>query len=416
MNLKTYMPEGRFFEIMEFTEQIRGVGGYSKYIYERLTKYAYRNDHCFVSQATLARISESSIRTVQRCLARLSQRGLVRIVQDGGLKKYYLTIPKDLEALAEKYDLFRAGHGAAKEELEGAVTPLDDEHDNLSPANDALSDRHDNLSPVQEALPAEAVNLPEGHDSLSGTHDNLSPINKSKNNTNSPLPPRKNRSTRDTSSRFGWVGSFSSLEQKQKIQEEFQELEAHYPRNDDLREALEVFVQLRSSLPPIGELVSIIEHEKSNNSKWQRGYAPFLRNWLKFRQFETALQFIKAGSERLAKTAAAVTALARQEECQPVREEPVGEGQPFIESDFEACANLWGLNSTARMVMRAYWSSTLSLGILPSTSAAQAARSKFSSMAAWLKAFKLEEYSKIKNALGSTNSSCVGNQVCCAAA
>ena len=364
------MPEGRFLDILDFTAEINFIGGYDKYIYMHLAKHAYRNDFCFVSQQRLAVISSSSLRTVQRSLSKLEKTGLVRVVKEGTFKKYYLTIPSELEALAAKY---------------GLVCP----------------DPNEELKPLPEACTADkssnSDNIAETHDKFSRKSDNLSHINKDLENNNSPLPPHSQRLHRASFKRPRRAGSFSQSDLSE-IQEEFQKLQEHYPRHEDMREAFEVFAHAHDSLPSTRELVSAIEHEKACNGKWQREsgrYVPYLKNWLKFRSFETALQFIKAESELAAKAAAAVVPPAMPEEAPA--QEAIGPQQPFVEADFEACSDLWGLSKGARSVMRAYWSSILNLGILPNASAAKPVREKFASMHEWLKHFKQEQYANVSN-------------------
>lgn len=380
------MPEGRFLAILDFTAEINFIGGYDKYVYMHLAKHAYRNDFCFVSQQKLAVISSSSLRTVQRCLSKLDKTGLVQVVKEGTFKKYYLTIPPALEALAAKY---------------GLVCP--------TPYKEAGS------APEACAAPESSgsVNMAARHASISGEGDNLSHINKKEDqNNHSPLPPHQQRPSKSKRARSGGVGSFIQVDLAE-IREEFQELQQQYPRHEDLREAFEVFALEHGSLPPISELITAIAYEQANNGKWRRDagrYVPYLKNWLKFRQFETALQFIEVerGQAERAAQAAALPPVC-PEERRPI--EPIGDEQPFIEADFQACADLWKPNSTIRAAIRGYWQSLLLLGVRPGVEAAKAARPHCSSMAAWLKAFKQEEFSKAKIAASYTNTGCCDGQV-----
>lgn len=407
MNTGTYTPNGRVNEIMIFTNELKNISGYEKYIYVNLARHAYKKDFCFVGQQTLARISSSSLRTVQRCLSKLESVGLIRIELHGRQKRYYLTIPSEFKELAAKYGLISS---TPNKELEPA--PGEQAEPDTPVLHNTNSGICDNLSPVgRESLPE--------HDNFSVTHDNLSPINKDQENyNNSPLPPQKIRPGGFYKKRFGGAGSFIPADLKSRIAEDFKTLQAAYPRQEDMREALDVFIFEHSSLPPIGELVSLIEYEKSHNEQWQRQngrYVPYLKNWLKFRQFEAVQVFIQAEAERRALVAVADPALCSDAVPGEQPEQPLGPEQPFIEADFEACAGLWGLSGAVRSAARAYWQNILLLGILPKLENALATRARFDSMAAWLKHFKQEEYSQI-NQGSNTNFDGMSCQVACAAA
>lgn len=375
--METYKPKGKLYQLLAFISAIEAVPGFSKLVFLNLAKHACDNDFTFIGQKTLARLCGSSVRSVQRAIAQLEKLGLIRMERMGRRKNYYLLVPEDpaMLTLAHKHGVPVAGDIQSYPDTESLPEVI---HDNLSSMENPAVETHDNLSPVR----AEITDVPDNFADMK--HDNLSGINKNfENKINTPPLSPAGAEPHQTEHGGGDVVS-SSLEN------DFARLFASYPCKHEAREAFAVFAKLQrsASLPPLDELLRLIDYEQRHNAKWKRGYASYLKNWLSKGEYKEAQQFIQLENQRQHKAAQLMASMLHVTARSAGHAElpPVAAPLPFDQAEFESAAALWGIksNKIATIAARGMWISKLNQGLKPTFQAAQAALGKFQSIMAWL--------------------------------
>ncbi|MDR2503362.1 MAG: hypothetical protein LBD82_03115 [Deltaproteobacteria bacterium] len=161
-----------------------------------------------------------------------------------------------------------------------------------------------------------------------------------------------------------------------------------YPRKENLFEAFTVYRRMYAKLPPVEELLLLLECEMKHNGKWHRQegrFVPWLKNWLRFEHYEQARQFMELERESAAATAAAMSASGSEKPAELQREEE-------DDSGFAAYAALWSDRNETRIGMaRELWRVLLrGLGMKPGLEEAREASGRYPVMYHWLNAFRLK--------------------------
>lgn len=217
------------------------------YLYLVLFSLCRHKNHCWPSQATLARACKCSERTVQHHLARLVELDYVSVERDGIHNIYRLLLSTRVERLLAE---------------EGVPTHA--EHSETPVSNAGLPAR-----PCASDVP-KAKNL-------RGKGENISPhIRSSGSCLISPPPPNgadaPGTALRGRPARL--VGVDASVL--------FQQLWDVWPVKHGLERARSVFFRLlaKGQLPDMAVLLASVERFKAEDSRWKNGYAQWLANWL----------------------------------------------------------------------------------------------------------------------------------------
>jgi len=244
-----------------------------------LTKLCDDQSDCWPSQRYLADLLGVSVRSIHNYFATLEKSGYLKIHagHDGETNTYqFLPHPNILEALATK-----SNH----------LTPAPIEKNPLPRAAD----------------PSVSFSSPPP--------ENFASVLIKQEEENTPLTPQG-----------GGVCSPSlafSPESKTEALAAFERLWAAWPIKEARRRALRWFCRLwrLRSLPPIEKLLDVIKLHLVKNPRWQRGYIPFLVNWLKDQRWDDALPLGKMeNTQKKSNTEENKTVYAREENKKTVQE------------------------------------------------------------------------------------------------
>jgi len=240
-----------------------------KCLFVVLTKLGPDKPESWPSQRYLADLLGVSARSIHNYFTTLEKSGYLKIHDghDGETNTYqFLPHPKILEALAAK-------------------------------------------SNRPEPSSLEKSTLPEAEKFSGGGDENFAPVFKNQEKTNTPLTPQG-----------GDVCAHRPLarspESKTNAIAAFERLWAAWPIKEARRRALRWFCRLwrLRSLPPIEKLLDVIKLHLVKNPRWQRGYIPFLVNWLKDQRWDDALPLGKmANTQEKSNTEENKTVYAREE-------------------------------------------------------------------------------------------------------
>ena len=201
-------------------------------------------DHCWPSQATLASMAKCTERSLQRHLAYLEASGFIRIEKQNGRNVYRLLLSSRVQSLLD----------VAGVDLSGIedTTKTTAQGDKISPNIRNIRIQRSPLSPLPTTPPEDMARRKTGFSSCTNA---------------------KRR------------GDFSS---GNKALAAFEALYAAWPMKKDKLIASRVFCSLyrTGNIPPINDLLAIVERFKAEDRHWKNGCPPTLTNWLRGRRWQ----------------------------------------------------------------------------------------------------------------------------------
>jgi hypothetical protein len=371
--------------------------------YTKLREFSYGQNHTFVGYGRLAPACCCCERTTRRHIKEFEEKGLLSIKNDGKKRIFVFT-----SVLPENFSMPATAGISAKDNL--SISGELSQQNFSVPVHQAEHAAADTSAPDCQAACLDAGSAHECANS--GHKDNLSPVFKNKkirNITTPPFPPKEAAPEKSVRGGGGFSSSDSSLESKTKIQQDFAKLVAVYPCHAELDKGYAVFRRMYAQLPPMDELLQLVEYEKANNSKWKDNkYVHYLKNWLGqglYRQAQDLMSIteplrLRQEQERaMREQTAAAAAMPAHQPRQAVppsdfdsrqRENiPEIQEKPFDQAEFDQCAALWPEKSSRFEEGTAHciWLCKLRKGLQPSYEQALAVYTKFRNFADWLAAY-----------------------------
>lgn len=253
-------------------------------LYVVLFRLARQRDHCWPSQATLARMCKCTERSVQHYLQQLVALQYIRIERLRGHNVYRLLFSLRVRALLHQHE----------------ITLLDE---SAGPCPELTA--YENISPASPMPSDDPKNLRMGHENIS---HNLRDI-RTKNLPPTPLPIQHSElaSPRLSSLAQGGVAfpplsgrgdSFSPAEknharkkadarQSPELEAHFEQLYAAWPVKKDQDTAKRIFCSLARAgqLPLLESLLDTVKRFACEDKHWKNGCAPLLSTWLRGRRW-----------------------------------------------------------------------------------------------------------------------------------
>lgn len=241
--METFIPKGQLYGpvMPKSLLQQKNISLGAKLLYGVLCSCAYKSgDHCWPSQGFLADSIGVSIRSIQNYLGELQTLGLIFVKRGrfGSSLKYYFL----------KSSLVTAIEGSSAEEKP------DDSKEKTACAH---------------AKVAQGYAKPAYIENINNKYKNITPPSPSRVMPSVPLPAHSGG------------GGFSSA--MKSAEEGFAKVWDCWPRKESRAAALRVWKHLWFSgkLLPVPLMLEKTEAFKKHDSSWQRGYVPYLVNWLR---------------------------------------------------------------------------------------------------------------------------------------
>lgn len=253
--MKTLVPsrclrvEDKFFGSFIFQDQNLSQG--ASMVYLCLYFLCRQKDHCWPSQATLARMCKCSERTIQTHLHTLVKFNYIQLEKQGKLNLYRLLLSDRVQA-----SMIQAG------------TEFLESYDS-SQQNPAQNQAHHRRQSQVQAKNFQVIG------------EKFSYYNKErKDQSFSPPVPSVQASSQPSPQSFGVRSLFS--EKFKKLQQDFNTLFAAWPIQQDRLLANKIFMALakKNELPDIEQLLAVVARFKATDRRWKNGYQPNLKSWL----------------------------------------------------------------------------------------------------------------------------------------
>ena len=230
-------------------------------LYLYLYFICHERDYCWPSQTTLATLCKVSERTLQGYISELVRREYIAVERQGTRNIYRLLRSPHVCRLLE---LARMEMLEEMRELEGEKSsPLQPGQAKISAGKGEIS----SCSLIKEIKEEKEINTP------------LSPLAQ-----DHLAEPRPERGVCGSSSLAGSMrGASSGSGLRRKLQDEYQKLWELWPRKQDRFGAYQEYVRLAKAgyLPPLDELLRVVNRLKVEDRSWKKGYVPNLRFWLR---------------------------------------------------------------------------------------------------------------------------------------
>ena len=283
--METFAPTQLFLRVddkfyPDFVDLDRELRSGPTFLYVQLFRRCRQQDCCTVSQSQLAESCKCSPRSVQNHLRTLAKLEYIRIVphpEGDGPNTYALLFSSRVQSF-----LAKAGVDLAPVQS-GPDAPLTpgDEPPSLPPSASSPSPVPSVSTSPEFAPPTQILQGDGGENSafvLRDLRDQESPL--------SPLAPEHPGTSPHREGVRG--GSFSTPAKRAfrpdatTIADDFEQLFSAWPRKQDRLSAFRTFASLArmGKLPPLAQLLDVVERFKTQDRAWRNGCVPNLRYWL----------------------------------------------------------------------------------------------------------------------------------------